>query len=160
MLSQHYGTTGSVHEWFASYLSSRTQFVQIESSRSSLRELSCGVPQGSVLGPLLYVLYTSPVANMIKRHNLTYHLYADVSKLYVSFKLGSDDLLSSAKSSIEICVQEINNWMILNGLKLNEEKTELLLLSSRYRPSPSLEFVHVGGETIQPSCWSDTRSQC
>ena len=150
MLSQHYGTTGSVHEWFASYLSSRTQFVQIESSRSSLRELSCGVPQGSVLGPLLYVLYTSPVANMIKRHNLTYHLYADVSKLYVSFKLGSDDLLSSAKSSIEICVQEINN----------EEKTELLLLSSRYRPSPSLEFVHVGGETIQPSSWSDTRSQC
>ena len=66
----------------------------------------------------------------------------------MSFKLGSDDLLSSAKSSIEICVQEINNWMILNGLKLNEEKTELLLLSSRYRPSPS--FVCVGGETIHP----------
>ena len=58
---------------------------------------------------------------------------------------------SSAKSSIEICAQEINNWMILNGLKLNEEKTELLLLSSGYRPSPSLEFVRVGGETIQPS---------
>ena len=69
----------------------------------------------------------------------------------MSFKLGSDDLLSSAKSSIEIRVQEINNWVILNGLKLNEEKTELLLLSSRYRPSPSLEFVRVGGETIQPS---------
>ena len=69
----------------------------------------------------------------------------------MSFKFGSDDLLSSAKSSIEICVQEINNWMILNGLKLNEEKTELLVLSSGSRPSPSLEFVRVGGETIQPS---------
>ena len=100
-----YGITGSVQEWFASYLSSRTQFVQIECSRSSLRELNCGVPQGSVLGPLLYVLYTSPVADIIKRHNLTYHLYADDTQLYVSFKLGSDDLLSSAKSSIEICVQ-------------------------------------------------------
>ena len=67
-----------------------------------------------------------------------YHLYADDTQLYVSFKLGSDDLLSSAKFSIEMCVQEIG--MILNGLKLNEEKTELLLLSSRYRPSPSLEL--------------------
>ena len=79
-----------------------------------LLELNCGVPQGSVLGLLLYVLYTSPVADIIKRHNLTYHLYTDDTQLYVLFKLGSDDLLSSAKSSIEICVQEINNWMILN----------------------------------------------
>ena len=80
-----------------------------------------------------------------------YHLYADDTQLYVSFKLGSDDLLSSVKCRIGICVQEINNWMILNGLKLNEKKTELLLLSSRYRPSLSLEFVRVGSETIQPS---------
>ena len=107
----------------------------------------------AVLGPLLYVLHTSPVADIIKRHNLTYHLYADDTQLYVSFKLGSDDLLSSAKASIEICVQEINNWMILNGLKLNEEKTELLLLSSRCRRRPSLMtfFIRVGGETVQPS---------
>ena len=117
-LSQRYGITGTVQEWFASYLSSRTQFVQIESSRSSLRELNFGAPLGSVLGPLLYVLYPSPVADIIKRPNL----YADDTQLYVSFKLGSDDLLSSVKSSIEICVQEINNSMILNGFKLNEEK--------------------------------------
>ena len=132
-LSQCYGITESVLKWFASCLSSRTQFVQIECSRSSL-----------------YVLYTSPVADIIERHNLMYHLYVDDTQLYMSFKLGSDDL-SSVKSRIEICVQEINNWMILNGLKLNEGKTELLLLSSRYRPSPSLEFVRVGSETIQPS---------
>ena len=52
-LSQRYGITGSVQEWFASYLSSRSQFVQIACSRSSLHELNCGVPQGLVLGPLL-----------------------------------------------------------------------------------------------------------
>ena len=80
-----------------------------------------------------------------------YHLYADDTQLYVSFKLGSDDLLSSVKCGIGICVQEINSWMILNGLKLKEKKGELFLLSSRYRPSLSLEFVRVGSETIQPS---------
>ena len=85
------------------------------------------------------------MADILKRHNLTYHLYADDTQFYVSFKLGSDDLLSSAKSSIEICVQKMNNWMILMV------SSELLLLSLRYRPSPSLEFVRVGGETIQPS---------
>ena len=85
------------------------------------------------------------MADILKRHNLIYHLYADDTQLYVSFKLGSDDLLSSAKSSIEICVQKMNNWMILMV------SSELLLLSLRYRPSPSLEFVRVGGETIQPS---------
>ena len=57
--------------------------------------------------------HRSPVADIIKRHNPTYHLYADDTQLYVSFKLGSGDLLSSAKSTVEICVQEINNWMIL-----------------------------------------------
>ncbi|PFX17564.1 hypothetical protein AWC38_SpisGene18105 [Stylophora pistillata] len=98
---------------------------------------------GSVLGPLSYVLYPSPVADITKRHNLIYHLYADDTQLYVPSKLRSDDLLSSAKSRTEICVQEISNWMIRNGLKLNEEKNELLLLSSRYRPSPSLEFVRI-----------------
>ena len=66
----------------------------------------------------------------------------------MSFKLESDDLLPSAKSSIEICVQDINSWMIVNGLKLNEGKSKLLLLSSRYQPSPSLEFVRVWGETM------------
>ena len=71
---------------------------------------------GSVLRPLLYVLYTLPVAAIINRPNVTYHLHTDDTQLYVSFNLGSDDLFSSAKFSIEICVQEINNRMIFNGL--------------------------------------------
>ena len=56
-LPQRYDITGSVQEWFASYLSSRTQFVRTESSRSSLRELNCGAPKGSVLGPLICYMF-------------------------------------------------------------------------------------------------------
>ena len=138
-LYQRYGITGSsVQELFASYLSSRAQFVQIECSRSSLRELNCGVPQGSVMG-LCYMFCTPFTCGWYHKETQSYHLYADDTQLYMSFKLGSGDLLSSAKSSVEICVQENNNWMILDGLKLNEEKTELLLLSSRCRPSADME---------------------
>ena len=60
-------------------------FVQIEGSKSTTRTLTCGVPQASVLGPLLYVLYIVPAADIIKSHNLQYHFYADDTQLYVTF---------------------------------------------------------------------------
>ena len=106
------GIKGSVQEWFTSYLTSCTQYVQIECSRSSLHELNCSVLQGFVFWPLLYVEYTSPVADIIiKRHNLTYHIYAEDTQLFVSLKLGSDDLLSPAKSSIEIIMCKGNQQL-------------------------------------------------
>ena len=83
----------------------------------------------------------APVADIIKRHNLTYHLYADDSQLYVSFKLGSDDLLFSAKSSIKIWVQEIKNWMILSGLR-------------RKKPTASTQFTLSAQSFLGIcSCW-------
>ena len=116
-LSQRYGITGNVQEWFAFYLSSRTQFAEIECSRSSLRELNCGrYRRGLSWASVICFAHRSPVADIIKRHNPTCHLYADDTQLYVSFNLGSDDLFSSAKFSIEICAEEIKNWMIFNGL--------------------------------------------
>ena len=85
-LSHRFGIKGNALAWFDSYLKSRKQFVQIEDCQSSQRCLAHGVPQGSVLGPLLYLLYTSPIADIINFLSLQYHLYADDSQLYISFK--------------------------------------------------------------------------
>lgn len=93
-LSTCYGLRGSVLNWFTSYLTNRTQFVDINGTFSTIRHLGVGVPQGSVLGPLLYLLYTSPVADIIRRHNLNFHFYADDSQLFLSFK-GADRLFDS-----------------------------------------------------------------
>ena len=110
---------GSALALFESYLVSRKYYIQVEGCKSSLRSLDSSVPQGSVLGPLLYVLYTSPVADIIKSHDLQYHFYADDAQLYITFKTDSADDACLAKSRVEHCVEEIDRWMISNKLELS-----------------------------------------
>ena len=88
-LSTYYGLCGSVVNWFTSYLTNRTQFLDINGTFSTIRHLGVGMPQGSVLGPLLYLLYTSPVVDIIRSHNLNFHFNANDSQLLLSFK-GAD----------------------------------------------------------------------
>lgn len=149
-MAKRYGVKGNVLKWFRSYLQDRKQFVIIDGNKSKMKELRYGVPQGSVLGPVLYLLYTSPIGDIIRRHRLNYHLYADDTQLYLSFKPTPAELPSSI-AKIEACVSEIDSWMVCNKLKLNRGKTELLILSARHRPPPSIEYVDVSGERIEPS---------
>ena len=78
-----YGMNGTVQEWFRSYLTNRQTKVCIASSYSKPRLLKCGVPQGSVLGARLYTMYTRPMADIMSRHNVCYHSYADESQIYI-----------------------------------------------------------------------------
>ena len=84
-LQNWFGLDGLSLDWFSSYLSLRSQAVSINDSISTFSTLSCGVPQGSVLGPLLLTLYTTPLGSVISKNSLKYHLYADDTQLYISF---------------------------------------------------------------------------
>ena len=148
-LRDRFGVNGTAAAWFESYLTSPTQFVRVHDCWSTQRSLERSVPQGSVLGPLLYLLYTSPIADIIKFHNSQYHLHADDTQLHISFRTDCSYDLSLAKRRVECCVNDIDCWMVNNGLKLNPDKTELVLISSKFRCRPSLEFIQVVDEKIQ-----------
>ena len=85
-----YGFSGTVLDWFRSYLSNRTQSVKIGKDLSAESEVRYGVPQGSVLGPLLFSLFFAPVEDVIKAHGLDCMMYADDSQLYIVINPRSD----------------------------------------------------------------------
>ena len=129
-LHLRFGVKGSAFDWFFSYLRSRSQSVFINGCKSSEITLTCGVPQGSILGPILFTIYTSPLGDIIRKYNLSYHLYADDCQLYLSFKpYAANEAI--AYSTLKHAVDEIKNWMWQNKLKLNEDKTEFLIIGKK-----------------------------
>ena len=81
-LNISYGISHSVLGWLTSYLSNRTQFVQLNGSYSKSSVVTCGVPQGSVFGPILFLLYTADLTRLVDAHNLQVYLYADDTQMY------------------------------------------------------------------------------
>ena len=132
-LRSRFGIKGKALSWLQSYLTDRSQSVQIDGFTSSVRPLRFGVPQGSVLGPLLYLLYTTPLGDLIWWHDMDFHLYADDTQLYTTFSCDDKDDLTTTISRTESSLVDITNWITNNKLKLNTDKTELLILYSRFR---------------------------
>ena len=120
-----YGISGKCLSWFRSYLSNRRQPVAIANRISPTKELHYGVPQVSVLGPILFVPFIQPLSNLIKRHSLCVHLFADDIQIGASIH---PQHVHSAISSVEIYISDVKYWMIENKLQLNDEKKECLLI--------------------------------
>ena len=125
-LKQHLGIDGNALSWLMSYLSERRQRITIQGTLSEPAALQFGVPQGSVLGPLLFGLYTQPLSAIISNMGMCHHLYADDTQLYSAFSPRSSSSITSVTRRIENCVSTIKEWMNSNFLKLNESKTEIL----------------------------------
>ena len=118
-----YGLKMEVLSWFKSYLSNRTFRVKVRNEFSEDCALTIGVPQGSILGPLLFVLYTKDLDTIVSRYDVKFHFYADDTQVYLSFDVHSDN---PDISRLCDCYQDIKQWMSSCFLKLNEEKTEIM----------------------------------
>ena len=115
-LHHSFGISGSVHQWLESYLVGRTQFVRLGSFTSDPVDLTCGVPQGSGLGPLLFTIYTSPISHITSSYGVNQQQYADDTQLFIALSPG-DHLNEIA--NLESCLQSLSIWFSLNGLALN-----------------------------------------
>ena len=123
-----FGVTGMALEWIQSYLSHRTQFVKVGSEQSTASPLSVGVPQGSVLGPFLFSIYVSPISDVISSYGIKYHLYADDTQLYTAVKSGNDTV---SIRNLELCSCAVRDWFVQNGMLLNPDKSEVLLIARK-----------------------------
>jgi len=144
------GVTGKALQWIASYLSDRKQRVRVEDNLSEPATMKCGVPQGSVLGPYLFNIYTLPVGDIICAHGLAYHIYADDKQTYISFKPENSD---ASISRLNACIVELREWLKNNFLKLNDEKS--LLFSAPHSNVPSWDQYML--RLVIPKCMSVRR---
>ena len=151
VLGNDSGIIGSSHKWFSSYLTGRKQRVLINDRTSDDFHLNCGVPQGSCMGPILFISYTSRLYHVIANHFPSADGYTDDTQLYLSFRPNDRSSQDHAIASVEACISDVCAWLIFNYLLINDSKTEFLVIGSRHQLSKiAIYSIKVGDSTIQP----------
>ena len=133
-LERNFGLTDAVLQWMTSFLTGRTQQVIYDGRLSAIQQVRFGVPQGSVLGPLLFTVYTAEVSKIVISHGCQVHVYADDCQVYVSVPV---DAASSATTRLSQCIADVVESFSMNRLRLNPAKTPVIWLGSKQQVDKS-----------------------
>ena len=140
---KYYGVRGIPLKWFESYLQNRTQFVTVNGIRSYIRNITTGVPQGSILGPLLFLIYINDLHKCIK-YSDTYHFADDTNLMIISTSL------KKLNSHINCDLSSLISWLRANKISLNTKKTEVVIFRSRFKKITKKLNLRISGEKINP----------
>ena len=148
-LSFSFGMGGFVLDWIRSYLEGRTQYVSYDGAVSTTTVVLFGVPQGSILDPLAFNLYTSEIIQLIRGAGLNVHAYADDLQVYGHTTPSESSIL---QTRISDCIESIREWMRSNRLWLNPTKTEFIWVGSSncLGKFQSTDPIRVSGELVAP----------
>ena len=145
---------GTVLRWFDNYMTDCSQKIVLDDSNNKAvvldhAILKQGVLQGSVLSPILLTLYTSPVGDICREHDVSFQSYADDQQIYLSFSPIQPGGKDKCLQFLGACISNIHLWMRTNLLKLNDDKTELIVLGTRQQLSKVGNVsIMIGNDTI------------
>ena len=141
----HYGISGISNTWFKSYLTDRQQFVSIGGETSDFTTTEHGVPQGSVLGPLLFLIYINDLHQCIT-NSTSFHFADDTNLLYIPDKKVRN---KNIVRRLNIDLKSLNNWLIGNKISLNTSKTELIIFRKKNVALPNFK-IKLNGVVLKP----------
>lgn len=151
ILESDFGVVGNALKWIKSFLSGRKQRVHINQAFSTSFAVNCGVPQGSCLGPVLFLLYLSQLFQVVNKHLPSAHGYADDTQLYLSFRPESSTAQDQAVRAIEACIADVRAWLVSRKLMFNDSKTKFLIIGTRQQLAKiKIDSVRVGNVDIKP----------
>ena len=130
-------------------MSKQSQRIKINGTLSDSFDLNFGVPQGSCCGPVLFSVYCRQLMEVVKGHLPKVHGYADDHQLYLSFRPGDEE---EAALAMENCVRDVRHWMLQNKLKINDGKTDVLVIGTKQQLAKvQLENIRIGEDIIKCS---------
>ena len=142
---EHYGIRGISNDWFKSYLTDIKQFVSINGFNSKMTDVKHGVPQGSVLGPLLFLMYINDMHECVKNSQV-FHFADDTNLLHIS-----KNSYTRMCRKINTDLKSLSNWLLANKISLNVQKTELIFFKKPCRELPMVNKIKMNGVKITPS---------